>query len=60
MIEALQIALTHMETALDVLDSIDAPGEIGAHLDTALCRLRDVIEQTERQSGTVEVTISAK
>ena len=38
-------ALGHMETALKLLDEVDAPADIGAHLDLALCRLRERLEK---------------
>lgn len=34
-------ALSQMESALKLLDQTDAPHDIGAHLDMAICRLRD-------------------
>jgi hypothetical protein len=37
--EAKTLAL--LEEALAILDSIDAPGDIGAHVDFAITRLRD-------------------
>lgn len=38
------MALTLLEEALAILDGVDAPGEIGAHIDLAICRLRDRLE----------------
>ena len=32
-----------MESALDLLDLAGAPAEIGAHLDLAICQLRNTI-----------------
>ena len=43
--EALGGALSYMEAALKLLDKCDAPADIGAHLDMAICRLRDVLSQ---------------
>lgn len=34
-------ALTRMEEALQLLDTIELPVETAAHLDLAICRLRD-------------------
>jgi hypothetical protein len=34
-------ALALLEQALAILDAIDAPGDIGAHVDLAISRLRD-------------------
>jgi hypothetical protein len=39
----LEQALSHMEAALDSLDAADAPADVGAHLDLAICRLREVL-----------------
>lgn len=38
-------ALRMMHAALEILDEIDAPGDIASHLDLAICRL-------ERSLGT--------
>lgn len=38
-------ALELMERALKILDESDMPGEIGAHLDLAVERLRDHIDR---------------
>jgi hypothetical protein len=43
--EELQSALTHMKAALDLLDQADASGNVGAHLDLAICRLELLIQQ---------------
>lgn len=37
-------ALHLMKSALALLDEADAPGEVGAHLDLAKCRLIETIE----------------
>ncbi|WP_344698769.1 hypothetical protein [Sphingomonas limnosediminicola] len=47
-------ALGHMEQALELLDQCSRTGEIGAQLDLAICRLRELIV-TE---GLSEVTAS--
>jgi hypothetical protein len=39
-------ALGLLEEALEMLDRFDAPAEIGAHVDLAIERLRDVLERT--------------
>ena len=36
-------ALARMEEALELIDQCDGTSEIGAHLDLAICRLRDLI-----------------
>lgn len=36
-------ALSLMEEALGLLDRCDAAPEIGAHLDLAICRLREIL-----------------
>lgn len=37
-------ALDLLEEALQILDDADAPADIGAHADLAICRLRDALE----------------
>jgi len=34
-------AVHYLELALQILDANDAPAQIGAHLDLALCQLRE-------------------
>jgi hypothetical protein len=36
-------ALSSMEEALRLLDEADCSADIGAHLDLAICRLRDML-----------------
>lgn len=36
-------ALTHMQKALELLDTLDLPVEVSAHLDLAINRLRDAL-----------------
>lgn len=40
--EQLQKALEYMKVALRLLDGVDAPMDICAHLDHAISRMRDV------------------
>jgi hypothetical protein len=47
--EAFEKALSYMEVALELLDGAGAPADIGAHLDLALCRLREVLASTETE-----------
>jgi len=42
--EGLASALYQMEQALSLLDTCGAPGDIGAHLDLAMCRLREHLQ----------------
>lgn len=44
-------ALALMGHALELLDQAEAPGEIGAHLDMAICRLG---EETGREAAVSE------
>lgn len=37
-------ALAYMEQALELLDSCKGAMDVGGHLDLAICRLRDVLE----------------
>lgn len=43
-------ALDHLEKALSILDAIDAPGNIGAHVDLAICELCEFLEVTRKSS----------
>lgn len=46
-------ALSFMSAALELLDSEGAPADVGAHLDLAINRLREVVQETpsdKRQS----------
>lgn len=45
--EELQSAFDKMYAALELLDRASAPADVGAHLDLAICRLRDVIRQSD-------------
>jgi hypothetical protein len=36
-------ALVHMEKALGLIDRCQGTSEVGAHLDLAICRLRDLL-----------------
>ena len=36
-------ALELMRSALELLDEANAPADLGAHLDLAICRLEEVI-----------------
>jgi len=40
-------ALAHLRDALEILDSFDAPAQIGAHIDLALCQLHELIASTK-------------
>jgi hypothetical protein len=44
-------ALSLMEHALDLLDRCDVPIDIGAHLDLAICRLREAIHSAGPAAG---------
>lgn len=44
------VALDHLEKALQILDDIEVPGNIGAHVDLAICQLRDVLEAGQKNS----------
>ena len=39
----LALALVHLESALELLDKAGAPAQVGAHVDLAACRLRDLL-----------------
>lgn len=44
--EKLQNALLCMDAALQLLDDANAPAHIGAHLDMAICRLKDSLRRS--------------
>ena len=44
---SLESALIQMERALELLDAADGPLAVGAHLDLAICRLREQIDAAE-------------
>ena len=47
-VSGFDLALQLLEAAQRELDERGAPVEIGAQLDLIICRLRDVIEQTDQ------------
>jgi hypothetical protein len=42
---SLEQALSYVQSALQILDSSQAPADIAAHLDLAMCRLQDFLGQ---------------
>jgi len=46
-------ALEMLEEALAILDDTDMPSDIGAHVDLAICRLRDRLQQSGDPEGPV-------
>lgn len=46
-------ALAHLEAALGLLDGADAPAHIGAHVDLAICRLREAFGLEPDRPATV-------
>lgn len=44
-------ALDLMERALELLDNCDGAIDVGAHLDLAICRLRDAIRAAGPSAG---------
>jgi hypothetical protein len=47
-------ALTLMQEALVLLDRCNDATAVGAHLDLAICRLRDMIASNQKTSPTVD------
>jgi hypothetical protein len=43
--EMLRMALGLMQDALGLLDGAECSADIGAHLDLAICRLREIIPE---------------
>lgn len=54
--EALAAALAHLQNALEILDRVEAPAQIGAHIDLARCQLLDILES--RGASEIPVNIS--
>jgi hypothetical protein len=44
-------ALSLLESALEILDAIGAPGHIGARVDFAICALREILQAEHNSSG---------
>lgn len=44
-------ALAYMEQALELLDRCEGTLDVGAHLDLAICRLRDVLGHSSIDPG---------
>ncbi|HUG80149.1 MAG TPA: hypothetical protein VML01_00690 [Bryobacterales bacterium] len=57
--EGLEKALAHMQVALEALDQAAAPADICAHLDLAICRLREAISEAEVQPSPLSQKSSA-
>lgn len=49
--EALETAFAWMRSALELLDAVDAPPHIGAHLDLAICELQKALDRPDAQSA---------
>lgn len=47
-------AMSLMSKALEILDELQAPGEIGSMLDLAVARLEKVIDQNDQAPATLE------
>lgn len=52
MTKAWNKALTHMKSALRLLDESEAPIEIGAHLDFTICNLEEAISAESTNAPT--------
>lgn len=42
--EPLRAALAHLQSALEILDRVNAPAQLGAYIDLARCQLLEVLE----------------
>src|SRR6185369_17739686 len=51
MLDTLEKARSHMALALEMLDGVDAPADIGAHLDLAVHRLDATVADLRRSEG---------
>jgi hypothetical protein len=45
-------ALAHLEAALELLDGANAPAHVGAHVDLAICQLREAFELATERAAT--------
>lgn len=45
-----KVALSDMDHALRLLDEVDVPADVGAHLDLAINRLKEWLPPSERNS----------
>lgn len=50
MVNTWEDALARMQSALNLIDKTNGPGDVGAYLDLAICRLQEAIGQI-RQSA---------
>lgn len=48
--EKLEKALALMDAALQLLDEADSSADVGAHLDLAICRLKDIVPESVVES----------
>ncbi len=47
--ELLACALVQLRAAIEILDRVEAPGQIAAHIDLGACQLTELLEaQAER------------
>lgn len=53
--EELQTALAKMQDAIDLLDIAGAPADVGAHLDLAISRLKEIICASDHRVSDVIV-----
>ncbi len=49
--QAFSEALEHVRAAIAILDSVEAPAQIAAHLDLALCQLVELVGSGSRVSA---------
>jgi hypothetical protein len=52
-------AMEHFQAAIDLLDRANAPGHIAAHLDLAMHKLQDVIENEQAGGRLVQIERNA-
>lgn len=52
--QALLAGLEHMESALGLLDSADAPAELGARLDGIICQLKELLASPHAEAEATE------
>lgn len=56
--ERLLKALDWMKGALQLLDDANAPADVGAHLDGAICRLKNVLAESRAHTEAARPRLS--
>jgi len=54
--QRLSVALAEMVDAIGILDRLDAPGDIGSHLDLAIARLERELGRQNRPAAWLDIS----